>query len=66
MLGEVPYMIVWGFFSAMGWMAANWVVDKNFPDKQQEKPPVIERNVEESKDGRYTKLPRQENSENKN
>ena len=26
-------MIVWGFFSAMGWMGANWTVDKIFPDK---------------------------------
>lgn len=21
-------MIVWGFFSALGWMCANWTVDK--------------------------------------
>jgi len=28
MIGE---MIVWGFFSAIGWMAANWTVEKVFP-----------------------------------
>ncbi len=28
MFGEIAYMIVWGFFSAMGWMAANYTVDK--------------------------------------
>jgi hypothetical protein len=33
MIGE---MIVWGFFSAIGWMGANWTVNKIFP----EKPPV--------------------------
>ena len=31
-------MIIWGFFSAIGWMAANWTVEKIFPDK----PPSIE------------------------
>lgn len=24
MIGEIPYMIVWGFFSAMGWMSASY------------------------------------------
>ena len=28
MLGEIPYMIVWGFFSAMGWMTASYTIDK--------------------------------------
>lgn len=36
MLGEIPYMIVWGFFSAMGWMGANWTVEKYFPDKEKQ------------------------------
>jgi hypothetical protein len=27
-------MIVWGFFSAIGWMGANWTVEKVFPEKQ--------------------------------
>lgn len=27
-------MIIWGFFSAMGWMGANWTVEKIFPDKE--------------------------------
>ncbi len=29
MIGE---MIIWGFFSAIGWMGANWTVNKIFPD----------------------------------
>jgi hypothetical protein len=28
-------MIVWGYFSAMGWMSANWTVDKTVPDKSE-------------------------------
>ena len=28
-------MIVWGFFSAMGWMAANWTVDQVMPEKKE-------------------------------
>ena len=35
MLGEVPYMIVWGFFSAMGWMTASYTVDKITAEKQK-------------------------------
>jgi len=35
MIGELPYMIVWGFFSAMGWMSANWTVEKVVPDKPE-------------------------------
>lgn len=35
MIGEIPYMIVWGFFSAMGWMTANWTVDKVYPEKEK-------------------------------
>ena len=45
MIGE---MIVWGFFSAMGWMMANWTVDKIFPDK----PPAIEKKIDEKNDGK--------------
>lgn len=33
MLGEIPYMIVWGFFSAMGWMTASYTVDRVVPEK---------------------------------
>lgn len=25
-------MIVWGFFSAIGWMGANWTVNKFWPE----------------------------------
>jgi hypothetical protein len=32
MIGEI---LVWGFFSAMGWMAANWTVDKVIPEKTE-------------------------------
>ena len=35
MIGELPYMIVWGFFSAMGWMGASWTVDKVYPEKEK-------------------------------
>jgi hypothetical protein len=35
MIGEIPYMIVWGFFSAVGWMSANWTVEKVVPDKPE-------------------------------
>ena len=35
MIGEIPYMIVWGFFSAMGWMGASWTVDKVYPEKEK-------------------------------
>ena len=38
MLGEIPYMIVWGFFSAMGWMGASYTIDKI----KAEKPPKEE------------------------
>lgn len=30
MIGE---MIIWGFFSAIGWMSANWTVDKILPEQ---------------------------------
>jgi hypothetical protein len=30
----IAEMIVWGFFSAVGWMGANWTVEKVFPEKQ--------------------------------
>jgi hypothetical protein len=32
MIGEI---IVWGFFSALGWMSANWAVDKVMPVKKE-------------------------------
>ena len=51
MIGEIPYMIVWGFFSAMGWMTANWAVDKNMPEKKEPAPIVQqEQKKEEKKD----------------
>jgi hypothetical protein len=40
MLGEIPYMIVWGFFSAMGWMTASYTVDKLSEEK-----PKLERQI---------------------
>jgi hypothetical protein len=61
MAGEIPYMIVWGFFSAMGWMGANWAMDKAFPDKEKEKP-AIEKQVED-KNGRDTKVPKEKKQE---
>lgn len=52
MLGEIPYMIVWGFFSAMGWMTASWTVDKYWPDKNKEQTQAVQQEVkkEEKKD----------------
>lgn len=38
-------MITWGFFSAIGWMFANYTVDKIIPDK----PPAIEQKVDVKK-----------------
>jgi hypothetical protein len=32
MIGEI---LVWGFFSAIGWMGANWTVDKISPKKEE-------------------------------
>ncbi len=40
-------MIVWGFFSAMGWMGANYTVDKIFPEKPKEQ--VIQQDKKEEK-----------------
>ena len=42
MVAEIPYMIVWGFFSAMGWMGASWTVEKAFPDKEKDKPAIVQ------------------------
>ena len=29
----IAEMLVWGFFSALGWMGANYTVEKVFPDR---------------------------------
>ena len=29
----IAEILVWGFFSALGWMTANWTVDKLMPEK---------------------------------
>ena len=42
MIAEIPYMLVWGFFSAMGWMGASWTVEKIYPDKEKDKPAILE------------------------
>ena len=39
----IAEMIISGFFAAIGWMMANWTVDKILPDK----PPAIEQKKEE-------------------
>ena len=31
----IAEILIWGFFSAMGWMAANWTVDKVLPGKEE-------------------------------
>lgn len=33
----ISEMVIWGFFSAMGWMGANWTVDKLFPPEKETK-----------------------------
>lgn len=47
MIAEISYMIVWGFFSAMGWMGASWTVDKVFPDKEKDKPAIVQQEKQE-------------------
>lgn len=50
MLGEIPYMIVWGFFSAMGWMGASYTVDKITAEKNTQEKQVCSEWREESRD----------------
>ena len=33
MIGDI---LVWGFFSAFGWMAANWTADRIIPEKPKQ------------------------------
>ena len=47
MLGEIPYMIVWGFFSAMGWMTANWAVEKYMSEKSKDPPAIVQQDKKE-------------------
>jgi hypothetical protein len=35
----IAEMIVWGFFSAIGWMGANWTVNKVWPEFNN--PPAV-------------------------
>ena len=49
MLSEISYMIVWGFFSAMGWMTANYTVEKVFPEKPKEQTQVVQPEKKEEK-----------------
>ncbi len=48
MIAEIPYMLVWGFFSAMGWMTANWAVEKVYP----EKPAIVEPEKKKDENGK--------------
>lgn len=50
MIGEIPYMIVWGFFSAMGWMSASYTVDKITAEKNTQEKQVCTEWREESRD----------------
>lgn len=54
MLGEIPYMIVWGFFSAMGWMTASWTVDKYWPKEKEQTQIVQQEKKEEKKEEQKT------------
>jgi hypothetical protein len=56
MIGEIPYMIVWGFFSAMGWMSANYTVDKITAEKSTQETQVCTEWREEARDdGKITR-----------
>jgi hypothetical protein len=49
----VTDMVVWGFFSAMGWMGANWTVDKILAEKQTKEEQVCsEWKEEKQQDGK--------------
>ena len=50
MLGEIPYMMVWGFFSAMGWMTASYTVDKLVPEKPKQETQICTEWREETDD----------------
>ena len=50
MIAEIPYMLVWGFFWAMGWMTASWTVDKVYPEKEKEKPAIVQPEKEKKKE----------------
>ena len=50
MIAEIPYMLVWGFFSAMGWMGASWTVEKIYPDKEKDKPAIVQSEKVEKKE----------------
>jgi hypothetical protein len=54
MLAEIPYMIVWGFFSAMGWMGANWAVEKYSTEKKEPTPVVQEQPKQEKTEEQKT------------
>lgn len=57
MLGEIPYMVVWGFFSAMGWMTASYTVDKLVPEKpKQETQICTEWREETDSNGKTTRI----------
>ena len=56
MLGEIPYMIVWGFFSAMGWMTASYTVDQLTAEKSKQETQICtEWRDETAKDGTTTR-----------
>lgn len=49
----VAEMIVWGFFSAMGWMGASWTVEKIFPEQQTKEEQICsDWNEEKQSDGK--------------
>ena len=45
----IAEMLIWGFFSALGWMSANWTVDQILSNKT---PPAIEKPKEEKEPGK--------------
>lgn len=46
----IAEMIIWGFFSACGWLTANWVKEEIWPEKPTEQTQNVEQGVNTKKD----------------
>ena len=47
----IAEMIIWGFFSACGWLTANWIKEEVWPEPPaQVKPQTQEQSVNTKKD----------------
>lgn len=43
----IAEMIIWGFFSACGWLTANWIKEQVWPE-----PPAQEQPLEQNQDSK--------------